>query len=154
MNNALAECLSATEHVSSHQYDKCRYSCFNCRDHVIVKTHLCLAWGNINAALILTNQFIRTRLFGCLPRQWAAAWLSLPLPSFSCRDRSRERGLGPATGEGICMLGPQVWKTEAKIESWTPLHAPGPSISWGRVPKPREMLRAGVVCNTEYRNSI
>lgn len=63
MNNALAKCLSATEHVSSHQYDKCRYSCFNCHDHVIAKTHLCLAWGNINVALILTNQFIHTPSF-------------------------------------------------------------------------------------------
>lgn len=51
MNNALAKCLGAAEHVSSHQYDKRRYSCFNCRDHVIVKTHLCLAWGNINVDL-------------------------------------------------------------------------------------------------------
>jgi len=66
MNNARAKCLGATEHVSSHQYDKRRYSCFNCWDHVLVKTHLCLAWGNVNVALILTSQFIHPPPFGCL----------------------------------------------------------------------------------------
>lgn len=65
MNNVL-EKPRGSQACPCHQYDKCRYSCFNCWDRVGVQTHLCFAWGDINAVLILPEPLIPTPPSHCL----------------------------------------------------------------------------------------